>query len=100
MPGWARDLIEAGLSEPAGWRNGLWGLCCQRLAREADARDGIAGWTVAPDDDGGDLRWEVVVVDAAPPMTTLPGPLAVAPGGSGHAGAWSARSSIGSYEVA
>src|SRR5215471_2827008 len=29
-----RDLIEAGLSEPAGWRRGLWGLCCRRLGRD------------------------------------------------------------------
>jgi len=29
-----RDLIEAGLSEPAGWRVGLWGLCRWQLVRE------------------------------------------------------------------
>ena len=29
-----RDLIEAGLSEPAGWRSRLWGLCRCRLVRE------------------------------------------------------------------
>ncbi len=32
-----RDLIEAGLSEAAGWGNGLWGLWLRQLAREADA---------------------------------------------------------------
>lgn len=30
-----RDLIEAGLSEPAGWRVWLWGLCRRRLIRDA-----------------------------------------------------------------
>ncbi len=30
-----RDLIEAGLSEPAGWRGRLWGLCVRRRVREA-----------------------------------------------------------------
>src|SRR5207253_10099646 len=29
-----RDLIEAGLSEPAGWGVGLWGLCRWQLVRE------------------------------------------------------------------
>src|SRR5216683_1308765 len=30
-----RDLIEAGLSEPAGWRARLWGLCVWRRLRDA-----------------------------------------------------------------
>jgi len=29
-----RDLIEAGLSEPAGWRARLWGLCLRRPVRD------------------------------------------------------------------
>ena len=39
-----RDLIEAGLSEPAGWRAGLWGLCRWRLVRvrpSAEAGDDL-----------------------------------------------------------
>jgi hypothetical protein len=38
-----RDLIEAGLSEPAGWQV-LWGLCLWRLvrgARSAEARQDL-----------------------------------------------------------
>ena len=31
--GTQRGLIEAGLSEPAGWRAGLWGLCRWRRVR-------------------------------------------------------------------
>jgi hypothetical protein len=33
------DLIEAGLSEAAGWRAGLWGLCRRRLIREVVLAD-------------------------------------------------------------
>ena len=29
-----RDLIEAGLSEPAGWRGRLWGLCQRSVVRD------------------------------------------------------------------
>src|SRR6202162_4305764 len=39
-----RDLIEAGLREPAGWRARLWGLCRWRLVRvppSAEAGDDL-----------------------------------------------------------
>ena len=37
--GRTRDLIEAGLSEPAGWRARLWGLCLWRWVREGVAAE-------------------------------------------------------------
>src|ERR1700730_8854150 len=42
----SRDLIEAGLSEPAGWRARLWRLCLRRLvqgAPSAEAGDHLDG---------------------------------------------------------
>jgi hypothetical protein len=44
-----RDLIEAGLSEAAGWQVRLWGLCLWRQVRDAesaDAREDIDGRSV------------------------------------------------------
>src|SRR5207237_6996173 len=35
-----RDLIEAGLSEPAGWRARLWGLCRQLVREPPSAEAG------------------------------------------------------------
>src|SRR5665809_116339 len=48
-----RDLIEAGLSEPAGWRAGLWGLCLRHSVRDrpsAEAREDVDGLTTGEDD--------------------------------------------------
>ena len=50
-----RDLIEAGLSEPAGWRVLLWGLCLWRRvrgARSAEARQDLDGRSVIGGVDG------------------------------------------------
>ena len=49
-----RDLIEAGLSDPARWRGRLWGLCLWRPVRDpasGEAREAL-GRLVAIDEDG------------------------------------------------
>ena len=49
-----RDLIEAGLSEPAGWRARLWGLCLRRSVRDpasGEARNDLGGLIAMSEDD-------------------------------------------------
>ena len=102
--GSARDLIEAGLSEPAGWRNGLWGLCCRHLAREAAACDRVAWCAVTRVGDGDGWRPDVVVLGAAVPsalaVTIWPVTSAVAGRGQSPSGVRTARRSIWSGNVA
>jgi len=61
-----RDLIEAGLSEPAGWRTWLWGLW---LWPEARARAPAEGWAdvgrlIAIGED--DYGWQKCAGEAVP----------------------------------
>ena len=62
--GTRRDLIEAGLSEPAGWRARLWGLCLRRPVRDgtaAEVGEDLDGLSV---EDGGDCGRLIDAVDA------------------------------------
>lgn len=68
-----RDLIEAGLSEPAGWRARLWGLCLRRSVRETrsgEARDDLGRViTIGEHDCGRQIHAEnaVLIATAANP---------------------------------
>src|SRR5437868_14501529 len=109
------DLIEAGLSEPAGWRARLWGLC-RRLVREpppAEAGDDLGRLMASGGGDcGRQIRvGEVVLpVIAANPMTCRIGALTangmISAGAigvrwrkSGAAG-WQAHSEVASQKAA
>jgi len=62
--GGGRDLIEAGLNEPAGWRAQLWGLCLRRPVRDgaaAEMGDDFDGLSVEA---GGDCGRLIDGVDA------------------------------------
>lgn len=50
-----RDLIEAGLNEPAGWRAQLWGLCLRQPVRDQRWGDDLDGLSVEAGDDCGRL---------------------------------------------
>jgi hypothetical protein len=55
VDGTKRGLIEAGLSEPAGWRARLWGLCLRRSVRDlasGEARNDLGGLIAMSEDDG------------------------------------------------
>ena len=99
-----RDLIEAGMSEPAGWRNGLWGLCRRRLVWEADPGDPTAGHRCVAAIGGGGCKRRVHVAGvgmrAVRSVTDLPGTIAITIGRSSPAGAWGARRGIRSEGVA
>lgn len=101
--GSVRDLIEAGLSEPAGRRNGLWGLCRRRLAPEVHRAEWKTGWrgTAVVGSGGCGLCRPLAggLVRPLPEATASFGTMAVAMRRSSPAGAWSARRSIGSKVV-
>ncbi len=65
----SRDLIEAGLSEPAGWRARLWRLCLRRRVRGAPSAetgehlDGLIA--IGEGDCGRQIRVGNVALDAA-----------------------------------
>src|SRR5437899_7109374 len=67
-----RELIEAGLSEPTGWRARLWGLCRWRLVRvlpSAEAGDDL-GHLMASG--GGDCGRQIRAAEVVPVLASNP----------------------------
>lgn len=93
--GLGRDLIEAGLSEAAGWRNGLWALWLRQLA-EADAIEpkvGCRGSAVAGDGGYGRRKWALAGPGAAPISLVARRSISIGPvEQSALVGAWGTRS--------
>jgi hypothetical protein len=109
-----RDLIEAGLSEPAEWRSQLWGLCLRGPVREPPSAEAGAdlGHRIASGrgDCGRQRRaWEMVLlVIAADPTTCRIGALtanATVPAGAigvrwrkSSAGGWQSHHEVSSQK--
>ena len=68
--GTQRDVIEAGLNEPAGWRARLWGLCLRRSVRDpasGEARNDLGRLIAMSEDDSErQVRAGDVVLTAMP----------------------------------
>ena len=78
-----RDLIEAGLSEPAGWRARLWGLCLRRSVGDpasGEARNDLGGLIAMSEDDCERQLRAGDVVLAPMPANPVPGRLGAASG--------------------